>query len=558
MNTVLTLLLPRWQAFQKGRMKKGGLSRAFLFLSLGLVFWAGIFSVTYRVLRYFQSIEGVGDLLAYKLLSMVLVTCLSLLVFSAILTSLTKLYLSRDLYLVHSVPVESEKIFIARWLESAFDSAWMVVIYTLPIFLSYGLVFKAGAFFYVNIFLVMVPLCLLAAGVSALFVMLLVISLPANRIRSIFTFLGLAILIGLYIVFRLLRPERLVDPEAFSTLMGYLNAMQAPASGYLPSTWAYDGFIAALKGRSAEALFHAALCASAAMFLLMVNIHVARWVYFKGFSKTQATRSRLIQSTGPGLFRVFSILPGPVRALTVKELTSFWRDQTQWSQVFIILALVCIYLYNFAVLPLDKSPIPTAYLQNLFSFLNVALAGFVLTAVVGRFAFPSVSMEGSAFWIIRSAPVSIRAFLWIKFAIYLLPLLILSETLIVASNILLRVTPFMMVLSTITLFFLTPGVVAMGVGFGAAYPDFSSENPAQSVTSMGGLIFMVASAALIGAVIVVEAGPVYSVILSGIHGRALTLMQWGWLVGSFILATVISIIGIFLPMRFGERRLSAS
>ena len=82
-----------------------------------------------------------------------------------------------------------------------------------------------------------------------------------------------------------------------------------------------------------------------------------------------------------------------------------------------------------------------------------ALAGFVLTAVAGRFAFPSVSMEGSAFWLIRSAPVSLRAFLWIKFAIYLLPLLVLSETLIVASNLLLRVTPFMMYLSTATIFF---------------------------------------------------------------------------------------------------------
>lgn len=558
MSRVLRLLSPRWQAFQKGRMKKGGLSRSLVFLSLGLVFWGGIFAVTYRVLHYFQSIEGVGELLAYKLLSMVWVTCLSLLVFSAILTTLTKLYLSRDLFLVHSMPVDSETIFIARWLESAFDSAWMVVIYMLPIFLSYGLVFDAGAFFYINMVLTIAPFCLLAAGMSAFIVMLLVVSLPANRIRSIFAFLGLAVLIGLYIVFRLLRPERLVDPEGFSTLMGYLNSMRAPASPFLPSTWAFDGFVAALKGRPAEALFHAALCWSAAAFMLMVNIHIARWVYFKGFSKTQTTGVRLIQSTGPGLFRVFAFLPGPVRALTVKELNSFWRDQTQWSQIFIILALVCIYLYNFAVLPLDKSPIPTAYLQNLLSFLNVALAGFVLTAVVGRFAFPSVSMEGSAFWIMRSAPVSLRAFLWIKFAIYLLPLLMLSETLIVASNLLLRVTPFMMVLSTITIFFLTPGVVAMGVGLGAAYPDFTSENPAQSVTSMGGLIFMVASAALIGGVIMIEAGPVYSVMLSGIHGRALTLMQWVWLVGAFILAATLSIFGIIFPMRFGERRLSVS
>lgn len=557
MNTLATLIRPRWLAFQSARAHRGARWRLLLFASVGLTFWAGIFGVTHRVLRYFQSIEGIGDFLAYKLLSMVLLVCLSLLVFSAILTSLAKLYLSRDLFLVHSMPVSREEIFLARWLESTFDSAWMVVIYTLPVFLSYGLVYEAGIYYYLNIVIAMLPLCLVAAGLSAGVVMVLVIALPANRIRSIFVLLGLAVLIGLYLTFRLLRPERLVNPEAFDTVMGYLHALQTPLSPWLPSTWAYDSFLAALSGRIPSALFHAGICWSAAFFLLMCNLHVARLVYFKGFSKTQTTRPRLLQTAGGALYRFLAFLPPPIRALSIKELAAFWRDQTQWSQVFIIMALIGIYIYNFAVLPLDKSPIPTVYLQNLFSFLNVALAGFVMTAVVGRFAFPSVSQEGPAFWIIRSAPVSLRAFLWIKFAIYLLPLLVLGEILIVASNLLLHVTPFMMWLSTITIFFLTPGVVALGVGLGAAYPDFASENPAQSVTSMGGLIFMMTSAALIGVVIMVEAGPVYSVIVSRIHGHALSMMQWLWLIASFVVAGAVCMLALFLPMRFGERRLAA-
>jgi ABC-2 type transport system permease protein len=555
MSAVLTLLGPRLRAARRGREKPGARWRTLVFLVAGGAFWTGIFAATYRVLIYFQSVEGLEDLLARKLLSMVLVTCLALLIFSAILTSLTKLYLSRDLFLVHSMPVDSGEVFASRWLESTFDSAWMVVIYLLPVFLSYGLIYRAGLLFYLDIALAMVPLCLLCAGLSALAVMVMVFLLPANRIRSIFVFLGLAVFIILYVIFRLLRPERLVDPGAFNTLVLYLNAMQSPSSPWLPSTWVYDSLVAALGGRSGPCLFHAGLCWSGAAFVFLLDLQVARWIYFPGFSKTQTTRSRLIQSKGSGWFRVLGVLPGPIRALVVKELTSFWRDETQWSQVFIILALIGIYLYNFSVLPLEKSPLPTVYLQNLLSFLNVALAGFVLTAVVGRFAFPSVSMEGDAFWILRCAPVSIRAFLWIKVAIYLLPLVLLSETLIVASNLLLRVTPFMMVLSAVTLFFLTPAVVALGVGLGAAYPDFSSENPAQSVTSMGGLIFMVASAALIGAVVMVEAGPVYSIILSELHGRPLTAMQWGWLVVSFALAAFLCVLGFLLPMRLGQRRL---
>jgi ABC-2 type transport system permease protein len=146
--------------------------------------------------------------------------------------------------------------------------------------------------------------------------------------------------------------------------------------------------------------------------------------------------------------------------------------------------------------------------------------------------------------------------LWIKFFIYYLPLLLLTEILIVATNILLDVTPFMMALSISTVFFLVPGIVAIGIGFGAAYPDFKAENPTQSVTSFGGLNFMIVCAGYIGAVILIEAGPVYQIFMGHIHGRTLSPATWLWIVGSFGAAFVLSILAIILPMRFGENRLS--
>jgi ABC-2 type transport system permease protein len=215
-----------------------------------------------------------------------------------------------------------------------------------------------------------------------------------------------------------------------------------------------------------------------------------------------------------------------------------------------------IYVYNFKVLPLEKSPIKTVYLQNLFSFLNMGLALFVLTAVTARFAYPAVSQEKEAFWLVKTSPLSIRRFLWIKFFIYYLPLLILTEVLIVATNILLQVTPFMMTLSTLTVFFIVPGIVAMGVGLGAAYPDFKAENPTQTITSFGGLVFMIACAGYIGLVVILEAGPVYNLFMADIRNKIITLSAWIWIVGSFSLVLILSLLAISLPMRFGEKRLS--
>ncbi len=556
-HKVGVLVRPRILSFRQkipqDRRKGRFLKRLFIG-SIGASVWGGIFIISYRVLSYFKGIEELGSLLAFKLLSMILITLFSLLIFSSIITCLAKLYLSKDLHLVHSMPVPPYAIFLSRWLESTVDSAWMVLIYTLPVLIAYGIVHGAGAEFYAAILLNLGALSFAASGLSALIVMGAVMVVPANRLRSIFVFLGLTLFVILYIAFRLLRPERLVDPESFATVLVYLKALRTPAPVYLPSTWAFDSLKALLSDNTAAGTFHWVMTFSFAVCIACVCALFADAVYFTGMSKAQTAPMRLFTSRSdkPGL----SILPqGPVRAFVVKEIKSFFRDQTQWTQLFLIAALFFIYIYNFEALPLEKAPIKTVYLQNLLSFLNMGLSAFVLTAVAARFAYPAVGAEGDAFWIVKSAPISLRSFLWIKFFIYFFPLLILTESVIVITNMLLQVTPFMMALSTATIFFMVPGIVSMGIGMGAAYPDFQSENPAQTVTSFGGLMFMMSSAGLISLVIILEARPVYNLFMANLHNRILTPFEWGWTIVCFILVLLICAAAIFLPISYGEKLL---
>ena len=558
MNDILTLLKPRIWPFTNRSVRqntRGGFLKLFFFGTIGLLFWVGIFVVALRVLTYFKGIAEIGDILGYKLLSMILIVSFALLIFSSILTSLAKLFLSRDLQLVHAMPVSSYKIFISRWIDSTVESAWMVVIFTLPIFLAYGIVYQSGLFYYANAAAALTALVVNASAISTIMVMVAVIVIPANRLKSIFIFLGILFFVVVYLVVRLSRPELLVDPEVFDTVMVYISSLETPQSPFLPSTWAYDSILAGLSGAFKSGLFHTALAWSFAATIAFILIVVAEAIYFQGFSKTQTAAARLFKKNTAG-WRCFNFLPGPIKSFTVKEIKTFLRDQTQWSQLFLIAALVVIYVYNFKVLPLDKSPIKTVYLQNLFSFLNMGLALFVLTAICARFAYPAVSMEREAFWLVKSSPLSLKAFLWIKFFIYYFPLLLLTEALIVATNILLSVTPFMMALSIVTVFCLVPGIVAMGIGLGAAYPDFKAENPTQTVTSFGGLIFMIVCAGYIGLIILIEAGPVYHLFMADFRGKTLSAAVWLWIIGSFATAFVFSLLAIALPMRFGENRLS--
>ena len=559
MNDIFTLVRPRLLSFKNASFfrgnTQGSLVKLLLFGGIGLLFWAGIFMVTLRVLYYFKGVEELGHLLAFKLLSMVLITLLSLLIFSSILTSLSKLFLSKDLNLVHAMPVATHRIFLARWLESTLDSFWMVVIYLLPVFLAYGVVFEAGPLYYITVGSSIFSLSVIASCLSAMLVVSAVVLIPANRIRNLFVLLALLFFIVLFVAFRLLRPERMVNPEAFSTVLLYLSELQTPNLPYIPSTWAFDGIQAALKGSISETLFHLSISWSCAGLLLCLMMILARRFYLSSLSKSQTSPARLMKQRMSG-DRIFKCLPTPLKAFVVKEIKSFFRDQTQWSQIFLIGGLVLIYIFNFKALPLEKAPIKTIYLQNLLSFLNVGLASFVLIAVAGRFAYPAVSNENEAIWIVKSSPVSLQQFLWIKFFVYLLPLLILTEFLIVATNIFLNVTPFMMILSTITIFFMVPGVVSIGIGFGAAYPNFKAENPAQSVTSFGGLLFMMLCAAFVALIIMLEAGPVYNLFMAGLRQRSLSIWEWIWIVGSFSLSLLICLLALILPMRFGTKRLA--
>jgi hypothetical protein len=88
---------------------------------------------------------------------------------------------------------------------------------------------------------------------------------------------------------------------------------------------------------------------------------------------------------------------------------------------------------------------------------------------------------------------------WSKFWLVFVPLLLLGELLIFLSNLLLHVPSWMMVISLITVFLMTFGITAIGIGLGALYPNFNYENAAEIPTSFGGAIAMILSVAFIAA-----------------------------------------------------------
>jgi hypothetical protein len=133
---------------------------------------------------------------------------------------------------------------------------------------------------------------------------------------------------------------------------------------------------------------------------------------------------------------------------------------------------------------------------------------------------------------------------WSKFWVGLLPLLFLGELLVGITNYFLSVSMFMMVLSAITLFFLTFGIVALGMAVGVAYPNFTAEHSAKIAASFGGVLYMVLCIGFIGLVTVLEAWPVYLIMFSKLQRLSLSATQWVSIISSFSFALTLAL-GVF-------------
>ncbi|HEX9910201.1 MAG TPA: hypothetical protein VGA86_04895, partial [Desulfatiglandales bacterium] len=224
MRRLYLLLSPRIQGFRNGLSNATGKGKkkTLIMVLVGLAFWALMFGLSFRVLKYFQSVEVIGDLLAHHLLGMILMVFFSLLIFSHIITALSNLYLSSDLELCHASPAHLEEVFLSRAIYTVIDSSWMVIVFGLPVMMAYAFVFKPGLGFYFSLVHMGLGVAIIAGGIGILITMILVRIFPAQRTRDIIMLLSVCGLGALYMMFRLLRPERLVDPEAFFSIAQYM------------------------------------------------------------------------------------------------------------------------------------------------------------------------------------------------------------------------------------------------------------------------------------------------------------------------------------------------
>ena len=445
------------------------------------------------------------------------------------------------------------RLYLAKLLETVVASSWMVALTAVPMFTAYGIVYHGGWLFGPFAVAVLLPALLLPAVVGVAVTTILVNTFPARRTRDLLSIVALGAAAGVILLFRIIRPEQLARPEGFRNLLDFVTVLRTPTSPFLPSEWVSKAVMSYLAGTPDWLAVFLVWSSAAAFVVVGAAIHAR--LFPVGYSRAQEGAERFVRGGFWSWSLGWILAPfGPSRReFVLKDLRLFFRDTTQWSQLILLAALLFVYLFNIKALPLFSGERVPFFLVSVVSFLNLGLAGFVLASIAARFIFPAVSLEGRQMWLLRSSPLDLRALLWSKYWVGTLPLLVLALLITVLTNVLLKATPFMMAVGVGTIVLLTLAIAALALAFGTLYPQFETENAAQIPTSFGGLVFMMATVALLAVVILIESVPVYRYLRAAFEQRPLAVTPV--MVGAFALAAAVCLGATVIPLRIALRKM---
>ena len=523
---------------------------AIVFAVFAAFLW-GDFVLFRRLFRATASIEAATPFFALailqNLLSLVFLVATVVLFSSALTSSIGAFFTDLDLDVYHVAPRSKTRIVIARWAKTLAQSATIVFAFLAPLFIAFGLHYKRPALFYVSALANMALLLTIPVSIASLVIILLVRWFPVRRVHQIVATLAVLVLTLTVVAFRMSRPERLFADIGTDDLVAVLRAIE------LPSMDLYPGSALAQFMVSGESLAFPPRIIVMALLAFALFALVAVPSYFRAFVRARESMAPVAVGAGAvtqSFDRMFARMQPATRAMLAKEVRVVTRDVAQWSQVFMMVALLFIYLYNIRMLPMAgdaRAPI--------VAYANLGMAGFVVAAVCLRFAYPSLSSEGKAFWLIQVAPVSYRKLLRVKVLVYATPLTIVSLLLTTFANVILGARPLVWLFTMTGAALLAITLVSLAVAMGAFRPDFNAENPLQVGLSLGGFAYMAVSMSYVAVIMIVMARPLMSYFLWRMFGVG---VDRAWIVTAVPIAIALttSLALSTIPLVAAEKRLA--
>jgi ABC-2 type transport system permease protein len=556
-QTARALRRLRWRLTRNtiASLLSGSRLRLSMIVFCSVVFWAGLFVLFLGGFEFIGLSDELFHAIFEYLFSMFFLSISIMLFFSTGIITYTGLFHSREGAFLLTTPATTDRIFAYKFGESVVISSWGFFLLGSPLMAAYGLTIRAPAAFYAMFLIYLVMFVLIAGSLGAIIAIVVANVFPRRQKGVLAAGVCMTVILFVALAVRLWRtPGDTLTSDWLGNVQNRLAFCQHPL---LPSRWMSAGLLASARGEWPRAGYFLLVLSAHAALAYLAAAAVARDLYFRGYSRVQGSRSNRRRTGFYALdhvfHRLFFFVPPPIRLLLLKDLRTFCRDPSQWSQFLIFFGLLAFYFLN---IPRLGYGVQSPSWRNMVSFLNLSVTALILSTFTSRFIFPLLSLEGRNFWVLGLLPVGRKQILWGKFAFSVGISLLATEGLVFLSDLMLDMGPVMITLHLVMVAVLCAGLSGISVGLGARLPNLRETDPSKIAVGFGGTLNLLVSLVYIFAIVTAMAIPCHLYFL-GIEypsATSLALSHAGFrfgLIAAVVVSVLIGVLGTIVPLRIG-------
>ena len=498
-------------------------------LLAGLGFYYGYLYLAFLLMDFIYQQEVYGVLLASKLVQILLFIAIGMSLMSSLTTSIAHYFLARDLEFQFSLPVGFNAWMSHRFSQVFLQSNWMLLLFGGPLIWYFMYLSQVPLLAQVLAVMGFVVLCSFPVIMASWLCLLLVKIFPARRVHQVFLVLTVVLVSSLILVFRYLEPEKFIGPGGLDRFRGFADMVNFDSQQWNPAIWTYNLIVALSQSQWSQAWPQGIRLLVLFAFAFGLLIFTARRLYRTSWDRALQSLSGETDLVGPRAKTSWlSTRLSHFRwSQEVRELLLFLRDPSQWSQVFVLIALLGLYLFSLSKPPTN----PFGGTRYALALGNTAFVAFICLSVSSRFVFTSFSADGHAIWLMKTAPDGWFNFIRSKLFVFGLPCLVFAQLLNVLSGVLLDLNGNELWLLGAASFWDASFMILLSLAMGMIFINPSVENPLKLIVSPGGLLLMASGLFFAGLHVALRLSA-YSPLINGLFQRGIwpdMQSQYAWL-----------------------------
>src|SRR3989339_211190 len=522
--------------------------------SIYFAFAVGAFFFSQNLIRFLLVDIRVGLFLLHEFTSMILFIFFMSVNLGNIIVSYSTLYKSDEVNFLLTKPVKPSKIFFLKFLDNFFYSSSTLLMVLLSMLAGYVVYFKINVLGFLLLLLNFFPF-IISAGSLGVIILLIIIRF-ANRfgMRKVFATLGVSYFLIILIFFKINSPISLVTSimkrYPYFDRDIYLGEFRPSIVKWLPNNWLSQSAYRIIKNDISGLMGLTYLQIALSVLLFSIALYLGHRWYFKTWllnSKITSDQNANRKKSKPFFsFEKISILKSQTEAIIKRDLLLFLRESSQVIHSLVLLFLIVVFILS--VSGMKFVGLGNFYLQTMI-YLSVFLFNlFFISTLSLRFIFPLISLEGLAFWKLKSAPVKVNSFIKHKLIVLSSIILIISAGLSFFSN---YKFGFLLTIFSLTVtLFAAVAIISINFGMGGIFSNYKEKNAIRLSSSQGATLSFLSNIVYMLFLIVLLFKPVSQLFLSIMLKEYFDLTVF---LQALIPIAIISIIIIYIYLKIAYR-----